>query len=296
MWLLFAFLSTLMWALVNVLDSLIVRNYEKNPFVLMWCQSLFSMVFLAIFPLFVSVQFSSWTLTLMLFGAIGFVGDLWFFRVLRSVDVSVMNAAWAILSIFLSIAGFLLFHESWTTSQSAGSVLVIGGVLFLSLFHHSTDAKRTLLFLASLALLYMPYYVMKKSAIDADLGVMHVFYWMMLGRELCGFNVPWFAPSIRRSALKVLRSGWSFSAFNGAVILCFLLAELFGAYAYDIGTISLVSIVTNIQPFIVIGLAWLFVRLLPLRAPRELLTVQSVRVKILSFSIVFGGLALLAVG
>src|SRR3989344_6807264 len=127
MWLLFAFLSTLMWALVNVLDSLIVRNYEKNPFVLMWCQSFFSIVFLAVFPLFVPVQFSSWTLSLMLFGAIGFIGDLWFFRVLRSADVSVTNAAWAILSIFLSIAGFLVFQESWTISQSAGSALVIGG-------------------------------------------------------------------------------------------------------------------------------------------------------------------------
>src|SRR3989344_5763715 len=102
MWLLYTLLSTSMWALVNVLDSLIVRNYEKNPFVLMWCQSLFSIVFLALFPLFVHVEPSSWILSLMFFGATGFVGDLWFFRVLRYIDVSVSNVAWAILSIFLS--------------------------------------------------------------------------------------------------------------------------------------------------------------------------------------------------
>lgn len=136
MWLFFAFLSTLMWALVNVLDSLIVRNYEKNPFVLMWCQSFFSIIFLAIFPLFVPVQFSSWTLSLL----------------------------------------------------------------------------------------------------------------------------------------------------------------LFGAYAYEIGAISLVSIVANVQPFMVIGLAWFFMKLLPSRAPRELLTMQSVQIKFLSFTVVFAGLTLLAVG
>src|SRR3989344_8925698 len=134
MWLFFVFLSTSLWALVNVLDSLIVRNYEKNPFVLMWCQSLFSMVFLALFPLIVPVEFSPWTPFLMLFGAIGFIGDFWFFRVLRSVDVSVTNAAWAILSIFLSAVGFLFFQESWTASQSIGSLLVVGGVLLLSFF------------------------------------------------------------------------------------------------------------------------------------------------------------------
>jgi len=296
MWLLYTLLSTSMWALVNVLDSLIVRNYEKNPFVLMWCQSLFSIVFLALLPLFMRVESSSWILSLMFFGATGFVGDLWFFRVLRHIDVSVSNVAWAILSIFLSIAGFLLFQESWTTSQSVGSVLVIGGVFFLSFFQHSSNVKRTLGFLVSLALLYLPYYIMKKIAIDADLGVVHVFYWMLLGRELCAFNVPWFFPSIRRAGFSILRSGWSFSMFNGAVILCFLLAELFGAYAYEIGTISLVSIVANIQPFIVIALAWLFIRLLPARAPRELLIMQSVQVKLISFSVVFGGLALLALG
>lgn len=294
MWLLFALLSTLMWALVNVLDSLIVRNYEKNPFVLMWCQSFFTMVFLVLFPMVVPVGVSSWIESLMLFGAIGFLGDIWFFRVLRSVDVSVTNAAWAILSVFLSIAGFFVFQESLTASQFAGSTLVIGGVLFLSFFHHSTDVKRTLWFLVSLALLFTPFYIMKKAAIDADLSVVHVFYWMMLGRELCAFNVPWFMPSVRRSALKILRSGWSFSLFNGAVVLCFLLAELFATYTYKIGTISLVAIVWNVQPFIVIGLAWLFVQLLPSRAPRELLTKQSVRVKFFSFLIVFGGLALLA--
>lgn len=296
MWLFFAIASTLMWALVNVLDSLIVRNYEKNPFVLMWCQSLFSMVFLVLFPVFISVEFSSWTLPLMLFGAIGFVGDAWYFRVLRSVDISVTNAAWAILSIFLSIAGFLLFQESWTISQSLGSALVIGGVLFLSFFNRSTEAKRTLGFLISLALLYAPYYIMKKTAIDADLGVSHVFYWMLLGRELCAFNVPWVLRSVYTKSISLIRSSFSFSLWNAAVITCFLVAEYFGALSFREGFLSLVSVASNIQPFLVMMLAWLFAFFLPTRAPRELFTMHSVQVKLFSFVIVFVGLALLTVG
>ena len=296
MWLLFTLISTLMWAFVNVLDSLIVRNYEKNPFVLMWCQSFFSLLVLAVLPLWIDLSFSSWVPFLMLFGVAAFLGDLWFFKILRHIDVSVTNAAWAIHSLLASVAGFLIFQESWTLLQTGGAMMILAGILLLSFLHHSEGIGRTLGFLVSLAFLYLPYYIMKKAAIDANVGIANVFFWMLLGRELLAFSVPWFVPSVRRSAVKVLRSGWSFSLFNGVVILCFLLGELFGAYAYETGTISLVSIVSDIQPFIVMGLAWLFVRLLPARAPRELLTMQAVRVKLISFSIVFGGLALLAFG
>lgn len=57
---------------------------------------------------------------------------------------------------------------------------------------------------------------------------------------------------------------------------------------------SLVSVVGNAQPFIVLFFAWLMVRIAPLSAPKELLTKQSVTVKIVSFTIVYSGLALIA--
>jgi hypothetical protein len=53
-------------------------------------------------------------------------------------------------------------------------------------------------------------------------------------------------------------------------------------------------IVTNVQPFIILLLAYVLYRFLPRKAARELLTVQSLRVKIVSFSVVFAGLALIA--
>jgi len=296
MWIPFVLASTLCWALINVLDSVIVHNYEKHPVVLMWCQSFFSVVLLLVLPFFIDLHSSPWIPYLMLFGAIGLLGDFWFFHVLDHVDVSITNAAWAILSLFLSIAGFIFFQESWTLLQSTGAALIIGGSLYLAFSHKHISMRRTLGLLMTLALLYTPYYIMKKTAIDAGEGAAQTFYWMILGREILAFNVPWFIPSIRSRGLTLLRSSWGFSVFNGAVILCFFLGEFLGALAYNMGPLSLVSIVGNTQPFMVMALAWLSIRSFPGRAPRELLTRQAVSVKLFSFCIMFFGLMLLTTG
>jgi len=67
-----------------------------------------------------------------------------------------------------------------------------------------------------------------------------------------------------------------------------------GIAAYEYGPVSLIMVVGNIQPFFVIFFAWMLTKLVPSKAPKELLTRQSVQIKLISFIIVFFGLALLA--
>jgi hypothetical protein len=74
-----------------------------------------------------------------------------------------------------------------------------------------------------------------------------------------------------------------------------ILGFFFMTNAYAVGLASLVAVTENMQPFCVIFLAWLVAFLVPKCAPRELLTIQSVQVKLVSFLIVFVGLGLLSV-
>ncbi len=292
MWPLFVLLSTLGWALVNVLDSLLVRHYEKHPFVLMWAQSLFSLVVLAIMPFFLDVQ-TSWWLVLSAFGILAFLGDVWFFHVLDRLDVSVTNAAWPILSIFLAFAGIFFFGESWTIHQTVGALLILGGSFFLSFHNQYVSLTKTFGLIVTLALLYAPYYILKKAAIHAGEPSLAVFYWLILGRELLAFTVGWTVPSARTRIRSLIRKmDVRFLLIGGAVIVFFFAGEYFGTLSYS-GPLSLVSMVSNVQPFVVIAVAWMFAQLWPRKAPKELLTKQSVGVKALSFTIVFMGLALL---
>jgi hypothetical protein len=71
------------------------------------------------------------------------------------------------------------------------------------------------------------------------------------------------------------------------------LAEYAGAFAYASGPLSLVVVVSNVQPFLVLAIAGFVVRFFPSKAAKELLTRQSVQLKLLCFFLAFIGLALL---
>jgi drug/metabolite transporter (DMT)-like permease len=261
----------------------------------MWCQSMLSVPLLLALGFFAADP-SPWIVWLLVFGMIGYAADLWFFHVLGHLDVSVANAAWAVMALFLSVIGFAFFQESWTLLQTTGSLLILGGAFFLSFWHqHLVSLKKSLWLLLTLGVVYLPFYVMKKLAIESGESPLTVFYWMLFGRELLSFGTPLFFREVRVSALATIRSGGSFMVINAIVILCFFAAEYFGALSYVSGPLSLVAIVSNIQPFVVMLLAWAFVALWPKKAPQELMSRQSVAVKFISFLIVFLGLALLSV-
>lgn len=294
MWILWTLLSVSAWAIVNVLDSVLVHRFERHPLALMWSQSLVSVPTIAFLSFFVPVA-TPWAGFLFLFGIIGYLGDVWFFHVLRHVDVSVSNIAWSILSLFLAIAGFFLFHEAWGSLQTVGAVLILGGTLLVSGLHTGVRMRHMLLLVCILASLYLPYYVAKKFAIDAGVLPLTVFFWMLAGRETLSFSTPLFFPRVRQAATRAMRASRSFMVVNASVIGLFLLAEFFGVLAYRSGPLSLVAITSNIQPFLVMALAWLIVRYRPTHAAKELLSKQSVAVKLASFSLVFLGLAFLGV-
>ncbi len=293
MWLIFVFLSMLGWALVNVLDSLLVKHYEKNPSVLMWSQSLFSLPILLVLPFFVNIN-STWSGLLLAFGVIAFLGDLWFFYVLDRLDVSVVSAAWPLLSIFLSIIGFIFFHESWTIIQAVGALLIIIGAFLLSFYNQHISLRRTLGLLTILALIYLPYYVMKKAAIYDGQSPAAVFYWMTLSREIFAFCFPWMIRRTRTGIIALMqRIDLRYFFISGVVIASFFLGEYTGALSYVHGPLSLVSVVSNIQPFVVILLAAILAWFFPSFAAKEVFTQRSMTIKFGSFSVVFLGLALL---
>lgn len=295
MWFPLQLLSILCWAGVNVLDSVLVRHYEKRPHVLQWHQSLWTLGSAAVLAMFFTVR-SDWALLLFFGGMTGYLGDRVFFLALDRIDVSVTNIAWAILAVLLSIGGILLFGERWTLWQGAGVILITAGVMYLSLAGKHKILGWNLLYLAGIALLYTPFYLLQKHAIDSGAGVFITFFWMLLGRELLAGSVPLLVPRLRRDAIRAFRVyDYGFPLLNGLVISLFLAGTLLSAMAYESGPISLVSVISNVQPFLVLLLAWILWKLLPGSASKELLTKQSVRVKVVSFLVVLAGLGLLTV-
>lgn len=295
MWFPLQLLAITCWSFVNVLDSLLVQNYDRRPYVLQWHQSFFTLPILAFLALTHGFLVTPWALPLFLAGVVAYAGDWTFFIALNRIDISVTNIAWAILAIFLSIGGIVLFGEQWSWWQATGVVLLLGGSGLLSLWGKHLDGRGFLL-LVFLALLYAPFYLVQKSALTAGESVFLAFFWPLLGREILAGALPLIIPSWRRDVFHVFRTQkMEFPFLNSAVVMLFFLGIFLTAEAFAHGPVSLVAVLGNVQAFIVLLFAWILWKVAPFRAARELLTRQAVGVKIVSFCVVFAGLMLLAV-
>jgi drug/metabolite transporter (DMT)-like permease len=294
MWFPLQLIAAFCWAGVNAFNSVIVLRHEKRPFVLQWHQSLFMSTFLAVVACFLSVQ-SPWAPWLALGGLIAYVGDIVYFKALDRIDVSVTNIAWALLSLFVSICSILLFHESWSIIQTAGVVLVLSAAAYLSLWHSRGNPSRHFPLLVLLALLNVPFYLIQKAALIDGVPILTVVFWCLAGREICAITIPLLIPTLRRQVLGAFRLHTiDFTMLNAFVVALYCTGVFFNAWAYGVGQLSLALIVSNVQPFIVLVIALTLAAFAPKLAAKEVLTKQSLRVKILCFLVVFAGLALIA--
>lgn len=296
MWFPLTILSAFLWAVINVGNSTLVARFHKHPSFLLWVQTFFSMFFLALIALAYPVG-TSWMPVLLLAGLSAYCGDLFFFWVLDRLDVSVINAAWAINSVAFSMIGLTLFGETWSLHQYVGALLVLAGVFFVSFFQaHVSRFKQTILMLFAVALLYLPIAVVRKAAMIAGEPILPVIFWLIFSRDLIAFLLPLVLSTQRSMIVRTLPSCKpAFFVLSALMIFCFYCAEYVVTLAYSKGPISLISIVGNVQPFFVLLLAGTIARFMPSYAPKELFSMQSTSIKALSFLIVFIGLALLSV-
>lgn len=294
MWLPLILLASGFYAWTNVLDSLLVKHFDNHPMVLLGTQCVFSIVILCVIALFTDVS-TPWSAVFIVTGWLGYIGDLFFFRAADCTDISVVNLAWAILTVFIAVGGFLLFGESWSPHQWIGVLLVLTGVVYLSVTQkHLTLHSLSLLTL--IALFYTPFYILQKAAFLQGEAVLPVLFWMLLGRESSGVLFPILLPSVRRRMRALsAKASTAFYVLSPLVVLFFYCALYTSALAYDAGMASLVAVASNVQMFMAMLFAWVLWRLLPRYASRELLTRQSVQIKLVSFTFVFIGLAFLAI-
>jgi drug/metabolite transporter (DMT)-like permease len=195
----------------------------------------------------------------------------------------------------MTIVGFMFFGDSWTALEWVGALTILGGIFWFSLSDSKALNLRSLAILLGCALCYVPFYSAQEYSLSLGGSVWAVFFWMLLSRESTAFLLPWFLPAVRTRLLTGFRTQpLSFYLLNALVIALFLVGVYSLTLAYEDGPASLVSVTANVQPFMVIAFAWVFTKVFPVYAPKELLTAKSLQKKLLGFGIVFLGLALLA--
>lgn len=295
MWLFLALTANVLWSQHDIINSVLVRHHHRHPLLMTMIVSFFELCTLLSIVIFFPLK-TNHALILILGGFSAYAGLIFYFWVIDHVDASVMSVSWAFTNLTIVFGAFLFFGERWTVFGSLGTILVLSGAFILTFWHHHVSMARTMCILALLGFLYAPLFLIQKFALLSGESSFTVLFWSILGQKMIALTFPFFFPQQRKMIVSFLRTGASMHFFALVIIVAILsiVGNISSTFAYSLAPASLVSVTLNTQPFMVIVLAWMWSRFFPRSAPRELLTAQSIGAKVVSFSLVFLGLALLS--
>lgn len=286
-------IGNVFWSIADVCMSMIMNRVHSSAVVVSWFLSVVQVIVLAALYLLLSLE-PVWIWEFALSGLFAYIGALAFFRLLQYVDVSVSSVSWVFLSVGIAIGGVVLFGETLTVLQVCGALLSIGGALALALWHKRVERLETMVLLLASGLLYVPSFLIQKAALLEGHTPATVFFWPFLFFCLYAILFPFSCKRYRTQIRSIVKN---VDPFFVVIVICWVLTATLGYFtittAYSLGDAALVGITENGQPFFLMFFAWIATLLLPAYAPREIITAQTTRVKIVTFMVVFLGLGLL---
>ncbi len=133
-WLFFTVLAYFLWAIVVVLDGLIVKRYIKNPITFLFIATFFSgFLSLLIIPFagLRLIDFNQLMLALLA-GLIFVYGLLPYLKAMRFEEISRVGPLWHFSPVFVLIISRIFLKEVLTPNQYAGFFLLVFGGFLIS--------------------------------------------------------------------------------------------------------------------------------------------------------------------
>ena len=133
LWLVYAALAYLLWAITNIVDKVFLNRYFKNPVVYCVFGGIFQIIVLVLLPYF---KFASLSGPDILFGlasgALFFAALLPYFKALSQDDATIVVPLGSLTPVLVLIASFVFLGEHLDMGQWAAFALFVAGGFLLS--------------------------------------------------------------------------------------------------------------------------------------------------------------------
>ncbi len=278
-------------AVTGIIDKFILGKYVRNPLAYLVTLIILQQIFAIGIFLFAGLGFVyPYSFYAMAAGSLQVALWISYLRALQIEETSRVAALVYVFPVFVFLGSFLFLGEILTAIDYAGGALLVLSALLIS-YRPGLPGGRLIL---SPALKYMVFfwiftaaYAIASKYLLAFLDEWHLIMWSSLGNLLVA--LPLLAlKEIRREAFRYYRGGaFLFSALLADELFDFLGRGSF-IFAYAVGSVSLVSSVAALQPFLTL----LYVILLGIFVPGILKEELDSRTLILKISALF----LIAVG
>jgi drug/metabolite transporter (DMT)-like permease len=267
MWLYFALLTPLLFAIVHVLDMYCVDDIFVKPWIGVVTSAVASLVIFIPLPYLAPVL--HWTMpSISIFlmalaaGALIQFSQFFYFQALSYSEAGIVAAYWNMVPALVPIASFLVFSEVLSSTQYIGiCLLVVASVLFCLLDSNLNTRWMSLALMLCAALMQVAMFLLQDIVFDA-ISYSEGFYLITTGLIIAGFSPLLFSKcrNTLKKEGKVLTAGVKIFLLIEVVNLAALACS---QRAVSLGIPSLVAAVESIIPAYTFALSIAILVLVP---------------------------------
>ena len=262
-WLLLSIVAALFWAVVNLLDKMLVIEHIKSESARLILDSFVGLTScILIYSVgFLSNSTAQVVILSMLAGLILYGFNYLYYKALETADVSVAAVLMQTVPLFTAIWGFLFFNERFTAPVYLGVMLVILGAILSNVEVDNLGVHKLVggknwnaavgYMIPGVFLISLNYALQKYILNFSDSWT--VFFWGRIGALILTLAVLAYSKTIRVdffNTIKFLKAG-PVIMLSGVEWLN-LCAIFFIILAYSLGPITLVATASAVQPLFVI--------------------------------------------
>ena len=300
MWLLFAFLGPVCWAISVHVDKYLIDRYfpDSDTAVLMLFTALAGVLVLPFIWWFEPGVFaaSPQAIAVMIVSGVMYIASMLFYlRAIQSEEASVVAPMFQLTTIFTFVLAWAMLGETLNLKTGAGAALILGGVLFVSLDadFRLTSVKPPVVLgmVACTFILALANVIFKVYAVANDFWT--TTFWTFVGEALFGLVLLMRGRYRRQCAVLLRTHVGALLGVNGANELINLGGGLGVRYATMLAPVALVSAVASTTTLFVLGfgtlLSWLAPRLSREDISRASLTRKAIAAAVVTAGVVLAG-------
>lgn len=295
MWLFFAVLAPMFWALSNPIDAGLRREHIKNDYVLTWAFALTKLpiaIALAII-FFNGIPLNINFIWMFLAGIIWTLPFILYYKALKLEEPSRVILILQTMPVFVLIFAAILIGEKLSLNQMVAFALILSGGMIAAII--KTDKKWHLSKALLMALFAAVLWGLSDVIFKASAVYFSNFY-SAFAVNILGASLPTLIIFLLPKREKFFTD---FRALKAKWWILFAVSSLVGtlgsisfSYALTLGPAALTSVICGLQPFFALILGRILSKFFK-EIPKESLSKSDIIVKLTSFTIILGGLAYL---
>ena len=296
-WIIFALIAPALWAITNLFDSKLRNFHIKDEFVLTTFAGFIGLLAFLFVPIY-GISFPGiWIFIVsMIAGVLYIYTMIPYFKALSLEDTSTVIMLWYITPVLIPFFARFFLNENLFFIQYVGFAFILLGGLLISIKRNALKkihlSKALFMMLASGIMLDI-YYLLEKY-IYQNQPFWNGFMWIRLGSFIGALTIL-AIPKYRKSFIQ-MKNNLNFKSFRlifGGELLN-LIALVSIGFALSLGSVSLVTSLTNFQPLFLLVFIVLLSKFFP-KLYQEKLSKKIIFVKIIAVALLIFGLYLIGI-